>query len=262
MSKNMNNELFSDSELENIINIKVLYNGKNIKIEINKYNKFSDFYNILEKTIPKEIKLNNYKITYKKTEIKPNDKRRIINIINEEDDEPCFILNKNNNINNHLISTSKAFVLIKNLPSFIEISNIIKEFLETIKEDINFSVDYKINSCIISFDNNENTFSFIPFVTRLKFSNPIFRKVIISLKYNFQDQFIKVKKGRNNFLNNNSSICSTHSKSNYSNLSYENSLIKQLPIINSKNTKNYIISQKFIENKKLKLKRLLRNFSN
>ena len=106
MSKNMNNELFSDSELENIINIKVLYNGKNIKIEINKYNKFSDFYNILEKTIPKEIKLNNYKITYKKTEIKPNDKRRIINIINEEDDEPCFILNKNNNINNHLISKS------------------------------------------------------------------------------------------------------------------------------------------------------------
>ena len=43
-----------------------MLDGKNIKIEINKYNKFSDFYNILEKTIPKEIKLNNYKITYKK----------------------------------------------------------------------------------------------------------------------------------------------------------------------------------------------------
>ena len=42
MSKNMNNELFSDSELENIINIKVLYNGKNIKIEIKKNKKITD----------------------------------------------------------------------------------------------------------------------------------------------------------------------------------------------------------------------------
>ena len=246
--------LTESNSIDNILTFNILFNGKKIKIPFNKFHQFKDFYRQIEEIIPYSMKLKLYEIKYKCKEINPKDKRLMSQIINEDDNEPCFILRKKKSLINP-ISKSKTVILIKNLPSFIEISNIIRKFLESLKDDIDFSVDYKNDCCIVNFNNNEISFSFIAYLTKLKFSNQILRKIKISLEYN---KFENIK-NKNNFVNLNSlnstncrsitNFSNIHSISNYSKSIFKSNskrfITEKLPILN------------FNKNKSLK-----RNFSN
>ena len=245
-----------NNSLDNIITFNILYNGKKIQIPFNKYYQFNDFYSQIEEMIPRTIKLKLYEIKYKNKDINPKDERLMSQIINENDNEPCFILRKKKNFIKP-ISKSKTFILIKNLPSFIEISNIIRKFLQSLKDGIDFSVDYKNECCIINFNNNEINFSFIAYLTKLKFSNQILRKIKISLEYN---KFENIYKNKNNFVNLNS-LYSTNCKS-ITNIFNENTITNYSKVIlKSKNRR--LISEKLpsIINSN-KIKKMKRNFSN
>ena len=83
-----------NNSLDNIITFNILYNGKKIQIPFNKYYQFNDFYSQIEEMIPRTIKLKLYEIKYKNKDINPKDERLMSQIINENDNEPCFILRK------------------------------------------------------------------------------------------------------------------------------------------------------------------------
>ena len=239
--------LTESNTYDNILTFNILYIGKKIQIPFNKYYQFNYFYRQIEENFPSTMKLKLYEIKYKCKEINPKDKRLMSQIINEDDDEPCFILKKKKNFINP-ISKSKTVILIKNLPSFIEISNIIRKFLESLKDDIDFSVDYKNDCCIVNFNNSEISFSFIAYLTKLKFSNQILRKIKISLEYN---KFENIYENKNNFINLNL-LYSTKPKNSISN--YSNVILKS-------NSKKFI-SEKLPNLNFAKIKRLNRNFSN
>ena len=80
-----------NNSLDNIITFNILYNGKKIQIPFNKYYQFNDFYSQIEEMIPRTIKLKLYEIKYKNKDINPKDERLMSQIINENDNEPCFI---------------------------------------------------------------------------------------------------------------------------------------------------------------------------
>ena len=86
--------LTESNTYDNILTFNILYNGKKIQIPFNKYYQFNYFYRQIEENFPSTMKLKLYEIKYKCKEINPKDKRLMSQIINEDDDEPCFILKK------------------------------------------------------------------------------------------------------------------------------------------------------------------------
>ncbi len=80
--------------LEDVIEINVFYNGKNIKIAYNKENQFREFYEQLREILENKITLENYDIIYKLNIISPDEDRPISDILLDDDNEPSFILKK------------------------------------------------------------------------------------------------------------------------------------------------------------------------
>ena len=84
----------SADSLDDVIEINVFYNGKNLKIAYNKENQFKEFYEQLKEILDNKISLENYDIIYKLNIISPNEDRPISDIILEDDNQPSFILKK------------------------------------------------------------------------------------------------------------------------------------------------------------------------
>ena len=153
---------------------------------------------------------NNFKILYGLEELKIDDKRKIYEIISdkksnkpfEKENQIRIIIKKKDKdpINNKKLD--KIYVSLENIPSFMDLSEQINIFINKYKkEEIKYDIKYKNNCCIIAFYSSEISFSFVTFMTNLKFKNKYYRKLIIKIKYN---NFNLIKK--NNLLNKNSIV--------------------------------------------------------
>ena len=172
----------SADSLDDVIEINVFYNGKNLKIAYNKENQFKEFYEQLKEILDNKISLENYDIIYKLNIISPNEDRPISDIILEDDNQPSFILKKKNNLIKPP-SYRDTTVLISYFPSFMDLAEQMNNFFDSQKEETDFTVNYKDNCCSIIFRDPEKAFTFITFLTQLKFSNKIYKKMKIDIKY-------------------------------------------------------------------------------
>jgi hypothetical protein len=168
--------------LEDVIEINVFYNGKNIKIAYNKENQFREFYEQLREILENKITLENYDIIYKLNIISPDEDRPISDILLDDDNEPSFILKKKKKFIKPP-SYRDTTVLISFFPSFMDLAEQMNNFFDSQKEDTDFTVNYKDNCCSIIFRDPEKAFTFITFLTQLKFSNKIYKKMKIDIKY-------------------------------------------------------------------------------
>ena len=67
----------------------------------------------------------------------------------------------------------------------MDLSEQINKFIKSQKdEEINYDINYKDNSCSILFSSQEISFSFVAFMTNIKFTNKYYRKLKIDIKYN------------------------------------------------------------------------------
>ena len=147
---------------------------------------------------------NNYKIIYGLEELKPNDYRQISEIISDNDDNQIrIILKKKEKDYIQDKKIEKIYASLENIPSFMDLSEQINVFIKKHKnEDIKYDIKYRNNCCNIMFLSPEISFSFVTFMTNLKFTNKYYRKLIVKIKYN---TYNNIKKN-NHCLNRNSII--------------------------------------------------------
>ena len=166
------------------LNITIYYDGRRIYTKFNRHKTFAEFTKYLQKKYFKIGFEENYKIFYNQVEIPMNDKRKIKKIVDEEKSEILFMLKaKDKNFINTNIK--KVYVELENIPSFMDLSNQINNFINSQNDfGINFDIIYKDNCCRILFSTSETAFSFISYMTNIKFSNKFYRKLKIDIKYN------------------------------------------------------------------------------
>ena len=205
----ISNSNFSNNS--NNLCINIFYNGKKLEIEFEKNKEFNLFYEQLRLILlKKNIKLNLYDVLYKNEVIPHDEELTLSEIIHYKDNNPSFILRKKN----HFIpSKNDCFILIENFPSFMDLSQQINDFINFYNEEIIFNVDYKDNLCKITFKNLEITFSFVQFLTKLKFKNKLYKNLKVKLKYNC---FISHKK-TNSYNKENENSINLSDRSNYYN---------------------------------------------
>ena len=137
---------------------------------------------------------NNFKVLYGLEQLKVDDERKIYEIVSEKNnksdgnDNQCpiriMIINKKNFLGKNK-GTEKIYVTLENIPSFMDLSEQINIFIKKYKnQEIKYDIKYKNNCCIILFLSNEISFSFVTFMTNLKFTNKYYRKIIIKIKFN------------------------------------------------------------------------------
>ena len=152
---------------------------------------------------------NDFIILYGLEKLKIDDKRKIYEIISDkksnkpyekENQIRIIIKNKDKNCVKDKI-LDKIYVSLENIPSFMDLSEQINIFINKYKkEEIKYDIKYKNNCCNITFLSSEISFSFVTYMTNLKFSNKYYRNLRIKLKYN------NANYPKNNHLSNNSII--------------------------------------------------------
>ena len=137
---------------------------------------------------------NNFKVLYGLEQLKVDDERKIYEIVSEKNNKSdgndnqypirIMIINKKNFLGKNK-GIEKIYVTLENIPSFMDLSEQINIFIKKYKnQEIKYDIKYKNNCCIILFLSNEISFSFVTFMTNLKFTNKYYRKIIIKIKFN------------------------------------------------------------------------------
>ncbi len=137
---------------------------------------------------------NNFKVLYGLEQLKVDDERKIYEIISEKNNKSdgndnqypirIMIINKKNFLDKNK-KIEKIYVTLENIPSFMDLSEQINIFIKKYKnQEIKYDIKYKNNCCIILFLSNEISFSFVTFMTNLKFTNKYYRKIVIKIKFN------------------------------------------------------------------------------
>ena len=180
-----NNEDESEDDGQSEINIILLYNKDKINIKFNQNHSFEQFVQILEKQYFRVGFKENYKIYYENKEIPMTDKRKLNKIVKITDKEVILTLKaiKKEFLNSKM---KRIYIQLDNIPSFMDLSEQISRFIRLQKgeEEINYDINYKDNSCSILFNSQEISFSFVAYMTNIKFSNKYYRKLKIDIKYN------------------------------------------------------------------------------
>ena len=174
-----------------------------------------------------------------------NDKRKIKNIVGEDKHDIKFILQaKNKNFIND--GMKKVYIELENIPSFMDLSDQINNFLNSQNDfGINFDIKYKDNCCRILFSSTETAFSFVSFITNIKFSNKFYRKLKIDIKYNALEnsdiyrhlRSMSEKGINNNKENNNGKLKNVNKHYSISNINNLKTRFKMRLKRNSKNVK-------------------------
>lgn len=172
-----------NKNIEECYNIKIFYEGKGMSINVSKGDKLSNCLLTMQKILFPFHKLSEYDILYKLKvlDIKALYDEKISNIIDSSDGNVTFYLRKKKT--DKIKNDKGTIVLIENFPSFTDLANELNNFFEKEKRESNFTVDYRGNICKVNFSEAEKAFSLIIYLTKLKKSNPIYKRLKINMNY-------------------------------------------------------------------------------
>ena len=181
-----NNEDESEDDGQSEINIILLYNKDKINIKFNQNHSFEQFVQILEKQYFRVGFKENYEIYYENKEIPMTDKRKLNKIVKITDKKEVKLTLRAIKKEFLYHKMKRIYIQLDNIPSFMDLSEQISQFIRLQKgeEEINYDINYKDNSCSILFNSQEISFSFVAYMTNIKFSNKYYRKLKIDIKYN------------------------------------------------------------------------------
>ena len=226
-----NNEI-SEESYSRLVKMDFYFNGKKLSYEYLTDNFFQNVYDALKKSLGRNYNLEKYDIIYKLEKITFNEETLISDIISYNDKNPSFILRKKPEFVVP-VNYKNLTVSIENFPSFMDLSEQINKFLAKFKIEIDFDVNYIDNCCKITFVKSEIAFSFINFMTKLKFNNNYYKHMKINLHYKYI---------QNNNHNKNKSFI-FHSYLNNKNKYNKSLLIKK---VHKRNLLNYLDNNKSI----------------
>ena len=164
--------------------IKIYYEGKFLQITTPKEDNLNNFIIKLRKKLF-NYNITDYELLYKlKSIYNSNEKdlseKKLSTIFNDNDNPSLILRKKENESIKNKINTS---VVISNFPSFTDLSNELTSFFQTETLESDFIIDFKENTCIVSFSLPEKAFSLASFLNKLKENNPIYKLLKIKLDY-------------------------------------------------------------------------------
>ena len=187
----------SEEEDDNTTAIKIFYKEKIATINMNIEEPFSALIEQIKGKFKIEKFEQKFEIFYDRKEIPLSDARSINEIIgNQEDNEfPIFEL-REKTIKN-LEFKDKLYIELENVPSFMDLTSQITDFIEKQEKEVDYELNYKKNIYILLFSSNQIGFSFITFMNNLKFSNKYYRKLKIKIHFKTVDK-IRYELEKNN----------------------------------------------------------------
>ena len=164
--------------------IKIYYDGKFLQITMPKEENLYNFLIRLKKKLF-NYNIEDYELLYKLKPIYNNSdtnlfEKKLDNIFDDNDCPSLLLRKKENTLKQNKNSTS---VIINNFPSVTDLSNEILKFFQKETLESDFCLDYKENTCIVSFSLPEKAFSLTSFLNKLKENNPIYKLLKIKLDY-------------------------------------------------------------------------------
>ena len=218
------------------INIILFYNNDKIVTKFNQNQTFAEYVKYLEQKYFRVGFQENYKIFYENKEIPMDDPRKINKIVRIVDGGAKFTLKA---IKKAFLYSKmkKIYIKLENIPSFMDLSQQINNFINSQSEEINYDINYKDNSCCILFSSQEITFSFVAYMTNIKFTNKYYRTLKIDIKYNHLDK----KRNKNN---NGSRLLSEENKINNNKTIALESTLRNNKVIPSSSRNNDIKTYK------------------
>lgn len=198
----------SEEEEEKEYPIKIYYKGKIASIYMKITSPFSNFINLIKEKFKIE-NLEIFEIFYNHKEIPLTDGRLMIEITNnnEEEKEEDIIFELREKFIKNIGYKDKLYVELQNIPSFMDLTTQITYFIGKQKKEVDYELNYNNNIYTLLFSSNQIGFSFVSFMSNLKFTNKYYRKLKIDIHYNTIEKLNK-KKNKNKYR---SSIYSPYS---------------------------------------------------
>ncbi len=208
-STSLQNINIEDENYKNkYISINIIYNTNSYPIIISSNKLIKDLLNKIE--IKLQINIQNYSLIYNNHTIKLENNLILSSLFQNQKDVIIYLEKKG--LKAPILKCSSIDVILENIPSIIEIINL----LNTYNKINNNSVLYKLKSknkskIVINFIDNETGFSFIQYLTNIKFRNSLYKNIKIKLNYpkiinNNNSNFITKFKNNNILKKNNSNL--------------------------------------------------------
>ena len=235
-SKNQKNNIFSPSgitehsseeEEEKDQQIKIYYKDKIATIYMKISEPFSNFINIIKERFKIENFEKKFEVFYNHKEIPLSDARLMFEIITrnnnnnieeEEELENDIIFELREKFIKNMGYKDKLYIELENVPSFMDLTTQISYFISLQNKEVDYELNYNNNVYTLLFSSNQIGFSFVSFMSNLKFTNKYYRKLKVDIHYN-----TKIKNNIHSPENSNKILCifpkTKHKKSkSYGNL--------------------------------------------
>ena len=248
-SKNQKNNIFSPSgitehsseeEEEKDQQIKIYYKDKIATIYMKISEPFSNFINIIKERFKIENFEKKFEVFYNHKEIPLSDARLMFEIINrnnnnniEEEEEPenDIIFELREKFIKNMGYKDKLYIELENVPSFMDLTTQISYFISLQNKEVDYELNYNNNVYTLLFSSNQIGFSFVSFMSTLKFTNKYYRKLKVDIHYNTIE---KIRYNKNEFKNNKNKIKNIiHSPEN------SNKILCLFPKTKHKKSKSY-----------------------
>lgn len=177
----------SEEEEEKEQPIKLYYKEKIATFYMKINEPFSNFISIIKEKFRIENFEKKFKIFYNQKEIPLTDGRlmfEIINNVEEEEQEEDIIFELREKIIKNIRYKDKLYIELENVPSFMDLTTQISYFISLQNKEVDYELNYNNNIYNLLFSSNQIGFSFVSFMTNLKFTNKYYRKLKIDIHYN------------------------------------------------------------------------------
>ena len=130
----------------------------------------------------------------------------IINGVEEEEkeeEEKEIVFELREKLLKNMGYKDKLYIELENVPSFMDLTTQISYFISLQNKEVDYELNYNHNIYNLLFSSNQIGFSFVSFMSNLKFTNKYYRKLKIDIHYNTIEKF-KNDKNSNKFKKNKS----------------------------------------------------------
>lgn len=175
----------SEEEEEKEYPINIYYKEKIATILMNINEPFSKFIDLIKEKFKIENFEKKFEIFYNHKEIPLADGRLMVEIVKtEEENEIDIIFELREKFIKNIGYKDKLYIELENVPSFMDLTTQITYFISKQLKDVDYELNYNNNVYILLFSSNQIGFSFVSFMSNLKFTNKYYRKLKIDIHYN------------------------------------------------------------------------------
>ena len=178
----------SSEEEDDSTPIKIYYKEKIATINLSTAEPFSALIEQIKNKFKIEKFEEKFEIFFDRKEIALTDGRSISEIIGNQEQYGYPLFELREKFVKNLDIKDKLYIELENVPSFMDLTTQITDFIEKQNKEVDYELNYRNNVYKLLFSSNQIGFSFITFMSNLKFSNKYYRKLKINIHFKTVDK--------------------------------------------------------------------------